>query len=310
MKQPILTALVLAACVACGDTDTPNDQAAGGGDAAGGAGGANAGSGGSAELGEPALPTPTGACPDFVAGDVTFAPAGIPARTVRLFLDEEAVAAQDGPLVFYWHGTGSSPLAEPPYGMGEAQTWVLEAGGVIAAPHSDPSSGTWPWFLTAGGDDESDLILADEILACAVEQVGIDAHHIHSMGMSAGGLNTTQMSYRRSGYLASVVTYSGGILGDIPVQNEDNPFAAMIFHGGVNDEVVVNFKDLSEKYLNDLRERGHYGFICDHGGGHTIPKGNGEQAAVAAFLRDHPWNTTPSPYESGLPEDFPDYCVP
>lgn len=274
------------------------------GDASGGTGGG----GGAAETAPSQLPAKTGTCPELVDGDVVFTPAGVAPRSVRIFMSPDA-ANNDGPLVFYWHGTGSSPAAEPPYGLGETLEWVKSQGGIVAAPHSDPAAGTFPWFLTTGGDDETDLLVADEILACAAEQVGIDTRRIHSIGMSAGGLQTTQMSYRRSSYLASVVTYSGGKIGDIPNQAEDNLFPAMIFHGGPNDVVIVNFKDLSEAYRDDLRGRDHFAFICDHGGGHTIPTGQGEQSAVKAFFENHPWGTTPSPFRDALPAGFPPYCA-
>jgi hypothetical protein len=126
--------------------------------------------------------------------------------------------------------------------------------------------------------------------------------------MSAGGLQTTQMSYRRSGYLASVSTYSGGLISAVPeMPDPDNLFAAMIFHGGPTDEVIVNFQTLSEAYRDDLRARGHFAFICDHGLGHTIPTDG--RASSWQFLQDHPFGTVTSPYEAGLPQGFPAYCA-
>src|SRR5688572_7526548 len=62
------------------------------------------------------LPTPTGKCPTLADGDVVFAPADVEQRSVRLWLSD-AAATKDGPLVFYWHGTGSSPQ-EAEYGLG------------------------------------------------------------------------------------------------------------------------------------------------------------------------------------------------
>src|SRR5690349_21022775 len=40
----------------------------------------------------PVLPSPTGPCPAIVNGDVTFAPAGIPPRTVKLALNPAAAS--------------------------------------------------------------------------------------------------------------------------------------------------------------------------------------------------------------------------
>ncbi len=278
----------------------------------GSSGSGAAGSGGSAP-GEPTpnpqfLPTPTGACPDFVGDEVTVSPAGIAPRKVRIWIGPEAQQL-DGPLVLYWHGTGSSPVFEPIGGLGNPAIDEIKAmGGMVAAPFHDPAAGTFPWFYTAPpGDRDDDARVADEILACAIEKVGIDLRRIHTSGMSAGGLMATQLAYRRSGYMASVVPYSGGRLGAPPNQDPSNKFAAMIYHGGPGDVVVISFQTMSNNFLDDLRANGHFGFICDHGGGHTIPLA--DVAATWRFMKDHPFGTQPSPYAGGLPAGFPSYCA-
>ncbi len=335
-KPPTCTA-VLGACLllasACGGSASPqgedegssagddaSDTEAGTSTAGGGPGGSEAAAsddgiddGGSDSTGgamvpQPTmLPTPTGVCPTMVDGDVEFAPAGIAPRTVRLWISD---AAQDqaGPLVLYWHGTGSQPL-EATYGLGNAYVeQVVAQGGIVAAPTHDPAAGQFPWFLVLGSQ-EDDLILADEIVACAIEQTAVDVSRIHTIGMSAGGLQSAQMSWRRSGYIASAVTYSGGFVGSAPAdQDPSNPLAAMIFHGGESDVVIISFQQASENYLAALTQAGRFGFVCDHGMGHSIPQGDA-QASVWTFFRDHPWGTKPSPYASGLPDGFPEYCA-
>jgi predicted esterase len=254
------------------------------------------------------LPRPTGACPTLVAGDVTFAPAGIPARGVRIWIGP-AASTSDGPLVFYWHGTGSSP-AEAVHGLGQ-QTIdeIVAAGGIVAAPYADPAAGTFPWFLTASRTRMDDLVVADEVLACARQGVGVDVRRVHAIGMSAGGLQTAQMSYRRSGYLASVVTYSGGLLsgyGAPARQDPSNAFAALVFDGGPNDVVVISFQQASEAYWSDLVAHDHIAAICDHGRGHSIP--TDARQAVREFFAAHPFGVRPSPFAAGLPATFPSYC--
>lgn len=252
------------------------------------------------------LPTPTGTCPTLADGEVMFAPAGIEARAVRLWMSD-AATTMDGPLVFYWHGTGSSPQ-EALYGLGpDYVAQVVAQGGIIVAPAHDPAAGDFPWWLVLGSR-EDDLLLADEVLACAIEQVGVDLRHIHTAGMSAGGLQTSQMSIRRSGYIASAVPYSGGIITAPPDQEPSNPLSAMIFHGGQSDVVVLKFQQTSELYQAAIAARGGFAFTCDHGMGHSIPQGSA-QASVWQFFRDHPYGTNPSPYKDGLPEGFPEYCV-
>ena len=57
-----------------------------------------------ADVGAPAafIPQPTGVCPPLVNGDVTFAPAGVPPRKVKLAFTEGGAA---GPLLLYWHAS-------------------------------------------------------------------------------------------------------------------------------------------------------------------------------------------------------------
>lgn len=254
------------------------------------------------------LPKVSGTCPEFKTGEVEFNPKGLKiTRSVRMWISDQAKNL-DGPLIYYWHGTGSSPM-EAQTGLGAVILEVNKLGGIVVAPIHDPEAGTFPWFLTGDptGKRLDDLILADEILACAIEKVGVDLKHIHSLGLSAGALQTSQMSYRRSDYIASVAAYSGGfILDGVPLQNPNNKISAMIMHGGKDDIVVVKFKETSERYLDSLNKNGHFGFICDHGNGHRIPRD--AVPSVWKFFQDHPYNIKPKPYAGALPSSFPGYC--
>jgi hypothetical protein len=71
---------------------------------------------------------------------------------------------------------------------------ITAAGGLLVAPVHDPAAGTWPWFLVSGTQD-NDLRVADEVLACAMEKLGVDLRRIHSLGFSAGAIHSVQMSY-------------------------------------------------------------------------------------------------------------------
>jgi predicted esterase len=252
------------------------------------------------------LPAPTGSCPDLAAGSVTFSPAGIAPRAVQLYMTD-AAKQKHGPLVFYWHGTGSQPT-EAQYALGATINAITAAGGIVAAPSHDSNAGQFQWYLVSGTKDD-DLRLADEVAACAMQKVGIDAAHVHSMGMSAGGLMTSQMSFRRSSYLASVVTFSGGISpGTAPAyQDASNKFGAMIFFGGPNDNVYnFDFQASSNAYKAKLVADGHFAFLCNHGRGHMVP--TDAAASVWQFFQAHPFGTNPSPYAGGLPQGFPTYC--
>lgn len=256
----------------------------------------------------PELPAATMDCPELIDGTVQFHPEGVTSpRAVRIWMDPDLVGELDGPVVFYWHGTGGQPT-EAQTGIGELGIQeILDLGGIVVAPTSDPMAGIFPWYLVTG-DKQDDLRVADEVLACAHAQFGVDATRIHSLGFSAGALHTAQMSIRRSSWIASVVLYSGGlILGSMPeFEDPDNPFAAMLFHGGPGDVVVVGFKQASEDYQKYLTANDNFTFICDHGQGHTIPP---EQDSVMQFFSEHPYGTAPEPYINALPGDFPAYCA-
>jgi hypothetical protein len=250
------------------------------------------------------IPKRRGVCPTFASGMVTVRPTSSIARQARVWISD-AAAKLDGPLVFYWYGTNGSPAqAEQALGR-DSIAAILALGGMVVAPVHDPAAGVWPWFLVSGAQD-TDLQVADELLACAVETVGVDQRRIHSVGFSAGAIQTIQMSYRRSGYIASVVTFSGAKAPGIPDQDPSNKFAALIFHGGANDQVVVSFQEGSQQYKTELAASGRFSLICDHGLGHRIPPA--APTSAWPFLRDHPFGTTPSPYARTLPSSVPDYC--
>lgn len=309
MRTWLVAALLLAA-PACGSTSPATTSSTGSGGATSGTGGAAPGGAGgmaSVQTEPPAefVPKATGACPDFAQGKATFTPDGA-ARDVLLWVDPEKAQAMDGPLVFFWHGAGGDP-SEAPYALGSAIDAITAMGGVVAAPYHDPANTQLPWALCLGGNDESDLRVADEVLACAVEKVGVDMRRIHSVGFSAGAMNTEQFAARRSGYLASIVAYSGARLGNVNEQDPDNKYPAMIFYGGPNDQVIINFADASQKYHDDLTADGHFSFLCNHNKGHTVPSDG--RASAWQFLLDHPFGTQPEPYASGLPAGFPSYCT-
>jgi hypothetical protein len=254
----------------------------------------------------PVIPQPTGVCPTIANGDVTFAPAGIPPRKVNLAFDASKVG--QGELILYWYATGSSTL-EAAYSLGATETTIEQAGGIVATPYADPTAGEFEWFIVNMSPKLDDFLVADEVVACLAQAKMIDPTHIHSMGMSAGALQTTAVSFLRSSYIASVATYSGGIPpGYTPsIQDPDNKFAALIFDGGSNDDVFgVDFQAASMLYQSTLQSAGHFAAICDHGMGHSIPLD--AAPSVAMFFTANGFGAWPSPYTAGLPASFPTYC--
>jgi predicted esterase len=242
--------------------------------------------------GGPILPTNVEPCPTIQDGIVNFR--GNPVR-IRVAPD---AAGKRGPLVFVWHGLGSNPNTAILHLLGvDAQIQqILDLGGVVAAPfgHGPPTE------FGAG-----DFFTTDEIVACAIQQIGIDPFRIHSVGFSAGGLVTTLMSAMRSNYVASIVGFSGGFYGTD--QNPDNLVPALVAHGGPGDVVFIPFEPLMENYYDQIVSEGHFAILCDHGQNHTVPLALLER--TLPFFLAHPFGTTPSPYAGGLPAEFPAYCI-
>jgi len=309
LQACLLLLPILAA--ACGDSGVDPDGGGGnddGGSSPVGGAGSGGGNGGGDVTGEaPTLPQPTGTCPAIVDGDVTFAPAGMPPRQVKLALGGAPDTSSS--LIIYWHATGSSPI-EAAYSLGATLSDIKAAGGIVATPYSDSTAGQFEWFIVNQSAKQDDFLLADEIVGCLAQAGMIDARHIHSMGMSAGALQTTAFGFARADYVASVSTYSGGLPAGFSATSTDptNKFAALIFHGGSSDSVFgVDFQAASETYYSTLKDDGHFAAICDHGMGHDIPLD--AAPSVAAFFAANPYGAWPSPYESaGLPASFPGYC--
>jgi len=237
--------------------------------------------------GPPGIPPPVGTCPNFAQGSATFNPAG-GARTVTIHISA-ANQTTRGPIIFYWHATGSQPTEAS---RGLPLPTVLAAGGVVIAPSDVPNAGTFPWLSNFNLHDA----LVDEILGCAQQKANIDTNRIHAVGFSAGALMTTHLSYARSRYMASVATYSGGANGQF--QDPSNKFAAMIMTGGMgNDTVVQDFYASSVAWQSTLKGASHFAMLCDHGGGHNIPMAL--VPGVWQFFLDHPFGRNPSPYAGG-----------
>lgn len=291
-----------------GGGETPGPGGGEGG--AGGAGGTtgDAGSivgpdgGDSGAVGGPAggpaaeyLPTVFGACPTFAGeGAKVIFQTSRGDRPVRMWMSD-AAQTLDGPLVFYWHGWHGSP------GLSGITTAALKEllamGGLFVAPYIEPNAEDDYW-------SSWDLVTADQVVACAIATVGIDTRRIHSIGYSAGGMQTYRMIHERSGYLASAILYSPGTNGGPgPRQEKQNKIASIITWGDTEDKI---FKTLAESYFDKLTGYGFFSMMCHHTGGHIQPGGVRDRALD--FLLAHPFGTDPSPFASGIPANYPTYC--
>jgi dienelactone hydrolase len=257
------------------------------------------------------LPSVYGSCPEFQTGTVTFQGRDTDSNRTRLWVGDDPAG---GALVLYFHGCCGGSPSDAVRGIGESVIDAITSdGGVVAAP--DGHYGPYDWYISNGDTREDNLRLIDEIVACAIQEAGVDPRRIHATGFSAGATLTSDMIHRRSNYLASGSPKSGGFDQYNPVPRDaepENHLAAMIFHGGSDDNwgnpPYEFYNEQSVKLANILRDEGRFVVMCDHGRGHREPTDASQ--AVWQFFKDHPWNTSPSPYEESvlLPGNFPSYC--
>jgi len=247
---------------------------------------------------KPTLPAAEGECPAMTQGAQLFR-----GKNVFLHVPPEG-APKGGSLVFYWHGSGSN-TGECSLVLGPTLKAITDAGGVVACMDGGQSTndgaytGPFEWY-------EGDYNVADEVVACATEKFELDPRRIHALGMSAGGLQSSQMVLRRA-YMASAVSMSGGCLDCPEPPDGSNKVPMMLFHGSWEaDLVVIHFYDTSRNMANKLLERGQLAIDCNHGGGHRPP--SEEAPDMWQFFQDHPYKVDPEPYTAGLPSSFPAYC--
>lgn len=239
-----------------------------------------------------------GECPNLSSGSITLL-----GQRVSISAGSKQ-EGKGGPVVFYWHGTGSSDF-EVNGSLGAGNSEVVAEGGVIASftttTGEGMNTGNGVWYT-------GDFAMCDQILACAVQQLNIDVKRIYTAGCSAGGLMASAMVYSRSSYLAAAMPNSGGALFPSPLENPGNVPAVITTHGAMGVDVVgIDFSDTSIRQAMDIASKGGVAVDCDHGGAHCSPPGS-ITSAQWEFLKAHPFAVNPKPYAMGLPSDFPTAC--
>lgn len=262
------------------------------------------------------LPSPTAPCPSIVDGPVTFCPDAL-AGCREVVVRNSAGASGSGPLALHWHGTGESPEAVLAWdsatlailGMVEAES------GLLVVPRADAAAvartgNPFPWWVvcneTTGTNcgRPDDFILADEIVACALEQQLVSAERITTSGMSAGGIMASHLVDRLP-YLAGAVSWSGGMPASFQPTTPASSAAVLAIHGGASDVYCgagvpggcYAFQEPSEALALDVANAGRFAFVCDHQAGHSTAMG-GEGAAflAASSALGHAWAAYPFGY--------------
>lgn len=248
---------------------------------------------------QPTIPALTQECPAFQTGTITF----MGLRGIQIVAGAKPAAAT-APMVFYWHGTGSTS-GEFARLAGAVRSGVEAEGGILVSFQG-----------TTGGDALSgtsvfgrgDLELVDQLVACAVRDHNVDPRRIFTTGCSAGGLFATNLAVLRSSYIAAAAPNSGGLTFPQQFQSDYTP-ALMTVHGAPGrDVVIVDFSNTSATADRTFSGRGGFVINCDHGGGHC--GGGGLAGDVWEFFEAHPYGVepAPSPWTSGLPSGFDSAC--
>jgi polyhydroxybutyrate depolymerase len=250
----LVSICVVAGVVACSDDGVPAAESDGGGSTGNASSGTAASSEGAATTldgtltgvestgaSEGPVGDTTGAAPMGTAGCGTAASPGLTPITIDvggvsreylLSIPEGYDPATPLPLVFAWHGLGSTHQQAKLYFRVEEAS---DGGAVFVYPQGLPleaMGGQSGWDLAPEGID---MAFFDAMLAATQDTLCIDAERVFSTGHSFGGY----MSNALGCFRASVLRAIGEVAGGPPFGTceEGEHVAAMLIHGSL-DEIV------------------------------------------------------------------------
>lgn len=269
------------------------------------------------------LAEPSGACPDLSAtGGFTLTSGGVE-RQGSVVVPAEAT----GPLkvMFFLHGLMDPGSTPDPTGTMidglDLQRVADQNGAIILLPQSGIMSlfgfNFFLWDLIT--ETDGDLILFDDLRACAAAQHALDLEATSAWGFSGGALFTTVLLRERGDAFATVIESSGGSDISVPIWTEPGsaygtpaaPMPALLMSGGEMDVwpdpslTLVDFSAATDTLQGKLVDDGSFVVRCLHTSGHTIPRAGYNLAIDWAF--SHRFGE-PSPYASGLGDDA-DWCA-
>jgi poly(3-hydroxybutyrate) depolymerase len=298
MARPWLMLLMLAGCEGGEGTDEPTDTVPTEEDPY-------------ADLPAPAPPgTYAGTCPAMDGRVEDFESGGLRNRTFIVHLPKQTDGAG---VLFLWHGNGDS--AESFDGYLDGASLAKELKVITVVPDAGAGGLGMDWAVPPN-DTTADEAFFDDVLACLHAQYTLDLRRVYSAGFSMGALWTSWLVMNRGDQLAAAVIFSGGSDGQIFGAGTVNPYRTpaslvpvVMTQGGPQDQVVVNFQQMTQNMSRKLREDGHTAIVCNHTQGHTPP--SGFQSWAWPFLDAHVYGVDPSPYADGADPsgELPGSCV-
>lgn len=245
-----------------------------------------------------------GECPAIEARASTFSSGGA-SRSVAIYAPDPV--PEGLPVLFYWHPLGGSASQMASYL--DLPGWAEEHQIMVIAPNASADN-MFEWDFWNNQDD--DLILYDDLRACASQEWGVDLSRVYSSGMSAGALWTSFLSTRRGDTLAALLPFSGGS-GDLwQYQTPGSQFPAVLPYGGDTDTwggsgITVDFQEATLEFAAQLEGDGHPVILCNHEGGHTLPRETMD--ITTAFLLPQVYGQDPAGFDKdAMLALLPDYC--
>lgn len=257
-----------------------------------------------------------GECPDMSATNTgTFSSAG-QERTVTMVIPDTPTESM--PLIYFFHGLLDPQSTPQPTSYISTvlglQRLANDMGVVFALPQSGVMSRLGIQFFMWDVEDANspDIVLVDDIRACAFTELGIDLARVHAVGNSGGALFTTMVVRERSDALASMVEISGG--SDIEMLTFDSalsayetpttPVPSLLISGGENDEwpgggiTLVDFDAATDSLEDQLMADGHFVIRCRHSLGHSVPMT--AIGAMQVWTEHHVFNEESSIEDAGV----------
>jgi hypothetical protein len=262
-----------------------------------GTGGASAG-GATTTANEPTLPALPAACPELKTGSVT-----VMGQQVRLWVGEKGPGKR-GPLLFYWHATGSDP-EQAAVMLGPVLDDIQASGGMVASFSTTLGTGA---NYAIGVWYSDDFQMADVIVACAAAQLDIDTRRVYAAGCTSGGMQAGAMAFMRSSYLAGSMPDDGGVLPLPHITDLQDPAHVPAFaasYGPGTD--IISFEETTRQACQASVDSGGFAIGCKYAAGHCSRPPE-VLAAQWQFLKDHPFDTKTDPYAGGVPLSLPSAC--